>query len=61
MSKNASLKKSEMKRKTSLLPSEYKIGKTTYIVHIHFNLECSETLEDVLKRIMLREVERQVA
>ncbi|MBQ8176583.1 MAG: transposon-encoded TnpW family protein [Oscillospiraceae bacterium] len=44
---------------TSLAPniSEYKIGHTTYIVETHFNLGCKETLDDIIKRLILRDVE----
>ena len=28
-------------------PSEYKIGNTTYIVELHFNLDCKETLDEI--------------
>lgn len=61
MSKNISMTSVDETDRTSLPPSEYKIGRTTYIVHTHFNLECKETLEDVLKRLMLREIGRQAA
>ena len=37
------------------LVSEYKIGHTTYIVELHFNFECGETLDDVIKRLMLKD------
>ena len=37
--------------------SEYQIGHTTYVVETHFNLECGETLSDVLKRLMIREIQ----
>lgn len=37
--------------------SEYRIGHTTYVVETHFNLECGETLIDVLKRLMIREIQ----
>ena len=36
-----------------------KIGKTTYEVIVHFNDKSSETMQDKLKRIMLREMERE--
>jgi len=36
--------------------SEYKIGHTTYIVETHFNLDCKETLDDIIKRLVLRDV-----
>ena len=38
--------------------SEYKIGHTTYIVETHFNLGCKETLDDIIKRLILRDIER---
>lgn len=37
--------------------SEYKIGHTTYIVETHFNLDCKETLDDIIKRLISRDVE----
>ena len=37
--------------------SEYKIGHTTYIVETHFNLGCKETLDDIIKRLISRDVE----
>ena len=36
-----------------------KIGKTTYEVIVHFNDKSSETMQDKLKRIMLREFRRK--
>ena len=36
-----------------------KIGKTTYEVIVHFNDKSSETMQDKLKRIMLRELRRK--
>ena len=36
-----------------------KIGKTTYEVSVHFNDKSSETMQDKLKRIMLREFRRK--
>jgi len=46
-------------KSTSLAPniSEYKIGHTTYIVETHFNLGCKETLDDIIKRLISRDVE----
>ena len=43
----------------SLTPniSEYKIGHTTYIVETHFNLGCKETLDDIIKRLISRDVD----
>ena len=37
------------------LVSEYKIGHTTYIVELHFNFDRGETLDDVIKRLMLKD------
>lgn len=37
--------------------SEYKIGHTTYIVETHLNLDCKETLDDIIKRLILKDVE----
>ena len=37
--------------------SEYKIGHTTYIVETHFNFDCKETLDDIIKRLISRDVE----
>ena len=47
-------------KSTSLAPniSEYKIGHTTYIVETHFNLGCKETLDDIIKRLISRDIER---
>ena len=36
-----------------------KIGKTTYEVIVHFNDKSSETMQDKLKRIILREFRRK--
>ena len=36
-----------------------KIGKVTYEVVVHFNENATETMQDKLKRIMLREIERE--
>ena len=46
-------------KSTSLAPniSEYKIGHTTYIVETHFNLGCKETLDDIIKRLISRDVD----
>ena len=37
------------------LVSEYKRGNTTYIVELHFNFDRGETLEDVIKRLILKD------
>ena len=36
-----------------------KVGKVTYEVVVHFNKNATETIQDKLKRIMLREMERE--
>lgn len=36
-----------------------KIGKVTYEVVVHFNENATETMQDKLKRIMLREMEKE--
>lgn len=36
-----------------------KIGKATYEVVVHFNENATETLQDKLKRIMLREMKHE--
>ncbi|HEL1087449.1 TPA: transposon-encoded TnpW family protein [Streptococcus equi subsp. zooepidemicus] len=36
-----------------------KIGKTSYEVIVHFNKNATETMQDKLKRIMLREMESE--
>ena len=36
-----------------------KIGKATYEVVVHFNKNATETMQDKLKRIILREMERE--
>jgi len=38
--------------------SEYRIGLTTYIVTTIFNPEIEETLEDVIKRLIIRESQK---
>ena len=41
--------------KQDQLASEYKIGHTTYIVELHFSFEHGETLDDVIKRLMMKD------
>lgn len=36
-----------------------KIGKATYEIVVHFNENATETMQDKLKRIMIREMERE--
>lgn len=37
--------------------NEIVIGNTTYIVELHFNLNCRETLDEVIERLLLNELE----
>ena len=41
------------------ISTERKIGKTTYEVVVHFNENATETMQDKLTRIMLRELRRK--
>ena len=50
-------KDQEKKEQQNSLVSEYKIGHTTYIVELHFNLHGTETLDDVLYRLMLNDAQ----
>ena len=51
------LKNTENKQNVNNDPlvSEYKFGNTTYIVELHFNFDRGETLEDVIKRLILKD------
>ena len=37
--------------------SEYNIGNTTYIVELHFNFDCKETLDDIIERLVTNNLE----
>ena len=54
-------KQKQAKKKTVAEPryqiSEYKIGNTIYTVELHFNLNSKETLEDIIKRLIKRDIE----
>ncbi|MGR3808196.1 transposon-encoded TnpW family protein [Pasteurella testudinis] len=41
------------------ISTKRKIGKVTYEVIVHFNENATETMADKLKRIMLREMQRE--
>ena len=41
------------------ISTKRKIGKTTYEVVVHFNANATETMQDKLTRIMLRELRRK--
>ena len=49
----------EIRKTEALEPtiSEYKFGYTTFIVETHFNLDCSESLEDIIKRLMISDAD----
>ena len=37
----------------------YKFGRSVYKVHTYFNLECKETLEDVVNRLIMRDLAKE--
>ena len=39
--------------------SVYKFGKSIYKVHTYFNLECKETFEDVVNRLIMRDLAKE--
>ncbi|MBO5377517.1 MAG: transposon-encoded TnpW family protein [Ruminiclostridium sp.] len=41
--------------------TEYKIGNTTYIVNLVFNKNTSENISDIVKRLIERDIKKQVA
>ena len=41
--------------------SIYKIGHTTYKVRVFFDLECKETLEDVIHRLIIKDIDSLAA
>ena len=55
MYEGENLRKELEKHEQNELISEYKIGRTTYIVELHFDLHGTETLDDVLTRLMLKD------
>lgn len=38
--------------------SVYKFGKSTYIVQTVFNLECKDSLEDVINRLIIKDIDK---
>ena len=58
MSLKTTFTKEEQKNQRYELNSvrEYKIGHTTYIVKTYFDLECGESLEDLLQRLVTKEI-----
>lgn len=49
----------EKQGKQTGIKTTKKIGKATYEVVVHFNENATETMQDKLKRIMLREMEQE--
>ena len=41
--------------------SVYKFGQATYIVQTEFNLDCKETFEDVINRLIMKEIAKKSA
>ena len=46
------------KEKVDCSYSEYRIGLTTYRVRISFNSDTDESLEDIINRLIAREIEK---
>ena len=57
------IEKDELKKERYKLNSvtEYKFGKSTYIVKTYFDLDCEESLEDVVQRLITKEVEKAMS
>ena len=57
------IEKDELKKERYELNSvtEYKFGKSTYIVKTYFDLDCEESLEDVVQRMITKEVEKAMS
>ena len=57
------LEKNELKKERYELNSvtEYKFGKSTYIVKTYFDLDCEESLEDVLQRLITKEIAKAMS
>lgn len=53
-------KKTAAENAVSSTVSEYKIGRTTYIVELHFNPAAQESLSDILQRLINRECEKML-
>lgn len=56
MSKILETEQKDRNEQDNKFVSEYKIGHTTYIVELHFNFERGETLDEVIQRLINREV-----
>ena len=57
--KNCKKRNDDMQKNNTETKTIKKIGKTTYEVVVHFNKNTTETMQDKLKRIMLREIESE--
>ena len=51
-------KPTKEKEKVDCSYSEYRIGLTTYRVKISFNSDTDESLEDIINRLIAREIEK---
>ena len=49
----------DKKEQNTGIKTTKKIGKATYEVVVHFNESAAETMQDKLRRIMLRETEHE--
>ena len=56
---NCKKRNDDMQKNNTETKTIKKIGKTTYEVVVHFNKNTTETMQDKLKRIMLREIESE--
>ena len=41
--------------------SEYKVGNTLYHVQVYFNLESKNTLEDIIKKLIIKDVSEMLS
>ena len=58
MNNNTTAVDREKADNTFTTTSEYKIGRTTYIVTLVFNPASKESLSEILKRLIIRESEK---
>ncbi len=52
---NRIIENEKQNNELTALVSEYSIGYTTYIVELHFNFDRGETLEDVIRRLVMKD------
>ena len=57
------IEKNELKKERYELNSvtEYKFGKSTYLVKTYFDLDCEESLEDVVQRLITKEIAKAMS